>query len=163
MIKINIENKLNEKRSKELKYSINEMINTVINKFYKKICSEKIDNSSYHFEMEFDNNNSFYIDLIYTNKELIVDYGYIDYKGEHKNVISLQEALNINKYSKDIEYNLDKFLQNNEHRFYGCFTTQNIDTKIPIFNENDAKNRKNNEQRYNCVELYHVKTLDYER
>lgn len=61
-----------------MKVSLNELIKTILYKFESEIKND-INNTIYHFEIEFDNNNSFYIDVLKRNENIIKNYGYIDY------------------------------------------------------------------------------------
>ena len=165
MIRINIQGMLEEKRAKELQFSLNELINTILNTF-KKQLEKSYDKKEYIFELEFDNNSSFYITSLYNGNEIIQDYGYIDRFGINKDVLELQEALNINKYALEIEKITESFISQNSIKFEGIFLMQNIDRKLPIFHERDVHSRyeniKNTEfLRY--VSVYNILTRNLER
>ena len=108
MLTIDTQNMLDEKRAKELKTSLNEFIATIIKAFNDKILQSDIDKIEYSFKLEFDNENLFYITSLKNNNSIISEYGYIDRYGNYKDTLTLQEALNINKYIKDIEFNIKK-------------------------------------------------------
>lgn len=95
-MKIDCENKLSEKKAKELSTSLNYLVNNIINVLLKK----NVERGS--FKIKFDNDSVF---SIITFKEKVF-VSYVDKYQKKKEMLSLQDALNINKYARDIEYHL---------------------------------------------------------
>ncbi len=141
MLTIDVEHLLDEKRSKELIYSLNELIRTVIKRYTDKINGDKDKHGRYRLELKFDNGNTFYISALFTPKEIKTDYGYITQFEGYKDCLSLQEALNINKYALNIEFRLNQFLNQPRATIEAYYTEQNIGARLPIFNEDDTRAR----------------------
>ncbi len=141
MIVIDIEHKLDEKKSKELLYSINQMITYTFKTLHEKALQEKLFDDFLGLKLHFDNKNEFYISTICNGKSFNDDFGYLDKRGQYKDSLTLQEALNINKYALDIEFKLKQSLDQPQTVIDTYYTEQNIDARLPIFNEDDVRAR----------------------
>lgn len=129
-MKVDVENKLSEKRSKQLATSLNRMLRDFL-KTFKDI--KQYENSN--INIKFDNNEIFSFGIIYENNNNIVcGYSYFNKYGEKQEEIPLQAALNIIKYTREIENMFKTNLKDNTLEAY--FTEQSID-KIPIFKEKE--------------------------
>lgn len=129
-MKVDVENKLSEKRSKQLATSLNRMLRDFL-KTFKDI--KQYENSN--INIKFDNNEIFSFGIIYENNNNIVcGYSDINKYGEKQEEIPLQAALNIIKYTREIENMFKTNLKDNTLEAY--FTEQSID-KIPIFKEKE--------------------------
>lgn len=129
-MKVDVENKLSEKRSKQLATSLNRMLRDFL-KTFKDI--KQYENSN--INIKFNNNEIFSFGIIYENNNNIVcGYSYINKYGEKQEEIPLQAALNIIKYTREIENMFKTNLKDNTLEAY--FTEQSID-KIPIFKEKE--------------------------
>lgn len=135
---IDCEEKLNEKQAKELLTSFNNLIRNIADTLRQSPASIKT------FFILFDNKNEFNI-TIYNNYAYME---YIDIYGNTKEELSLQEVLNINKYSKDIENKLEQIKETGSFQLEAYFTEQDVNKMIPIFAENNVKLRcfKNEEE-----------------
>lgn len=124
-MKIDCENKLSEKKAKELSTSLNYLVNNIIDVLLKK----NVEKGS--FKIKFDNDSVF---SIITFKEKVF-VSYVDKYQKKKEMLSLQDALNINKYARDIEYQLLQI--DNNHVIKAFYTEQNIEKLIAIFAEKE--------------------------
>ena len=143
---IDCEYKLTEIQAKELKTSLNYLVNNILS-FLKKKEYNYYKNK---FSIIFNNKNVFSIILI---KNEFVQLSYINIYGEDNESISLQDALNINKYALDIENHI---LYDNLDSFEAYYTEQNIDKIIPIFTERNKKLRiiiNNNDNKKNYIDI----------
>lgn len=127
---IDCEKKLNEKQAKELKSSLNYMIDNLLQQKGER----------FSFSIQFDNGSVFAVGRLNKKNYIVLQdvYGDIQYK------ISLQEALNINKYALDIQNKLTEITINPEYKFKGFITEQYVDKLLPIFAEKEIKLRAKN-------------------
>lgn len=130
---IDCENKLTDKQIKELKTSLNLMINNIVKYLKKK--QNNVDKTV--FNIVFNNGDKFSIICLnkYFNK-----VSYINKYGEEQDIIPLQSALNINKYVKDIENNIK--IHRNNLSFIAYYTEQPIDKIIPLYAKDNTSLRK---------------------
>lgn len=120
-------------KSKELITSLNYMLNAIknkmveLNKSYNNILQFQVsyDNGSYFEFLTHPNSNQLFI--IYSNEF-----------GVQTNELSLQEALNLNKYALEIQ---TKMRNNNLKEYQVYYTEQNINKFIAIYNEHNKEER----------------------
>ena len=138
MIKIDVENLLSAKQAKELSVSLNLFVNATKKQLIQKCKGEFLYSQ---FKVEYDNGDVF---RIFAQTDTIgKTQSFVEYEkrtGELMQVISLQDALNINKYVRDFEQ-IVKHRDINDNVFRGYYTEQSIDKKIAIYNESDAQQR----------------------
>lgn len=136
-MKIDIENKLNEKQTKELLTSIKRLFYTTI-----RIFSNNLNNKQEkELSVEFDNGDAFIINLAKENdNNIILKCGFYDCYGEIIEKIPLQHILNLNKYSLEIKQQLENGINNINLQAY--YTEQKL-SNFPIF---DSKNKKLEQQ-----------------
>ena len=96
-MKINMNNEIGEKDTKQVISSFKRLVRYVLYTFSQDLL-EKKDKS---LEIAFDNNEQFYVGIAFTDNkdEIIAGYTYFDAYGNELEEISLQQILNINKYS----------------------------------------------------------------
>ena len=116
-MQIDFQNELGEKTAKLLISSLNNMVSQVI---------KNLDNYNM-FDIVFDNEERFSI-----NKNGIM---YFDSLGYEADIISLNTALNINKYVLDIQNKIKNIDKNNS--LIGCYTEQDLAKRIPIYGEHE--------------------------
>lgn len=131
-MKINIENKLNEKQTKELVSSFKRLVRFTY-KYFDTI-QNKDANDVYQLTLKFDNGNKFSIYQYNIDNQIIRDITYVNKYDEIMEKISLQQLMNICKYGLDIENHLHN--NSKEIIIEAYFTEQSLD-KFPIFKEND--------------------------
>ena len=79
--------------------------------------------------------------------------------------ISLQDALNLNKYALDFEQ-LVKHGDVNGHTFRGYYTEQDPQRKLPIYSEADTQERyaiREEDSQFYTVNEYYANEYDFER
>lgn len=130
---IDCENKLTDKQVRELKTSVNLMINNIIRYLNQK--QNNMDRTV--FSITFDNGDKF---LIICLKNHFNKVSYINKYGEEQDTIPLQSALNINKYAKDIENSIK--IHRNNLSFTAYYTEQPIDKIIPLYAKDNISLRK---------------------
>lgn len=147
MISIDIDEELSAKQAKELSVSLNLFIKST----EKILLSECYKNKGLaQFKIEFDNGNKFRIIAQIDSWGKIQTYvEYENRRGQLLSEISLQDALNINKYVREFEMMI-KHNDINNQTFRGYYTEQDINKKIAIYNKNDVKQRysERNEKSY---------------
>ena len=131
ILKIDIQNSLNEKKNKELVSSMKRLIAFTFYNFEHNILSDK---ENKKLIIEFNNGDTFTISSTLLNGKYINSYSYQDNCDNNLKTIPLQAALNINKYSGDIEARLKN---KDDIMIEACYTEQSLD-KFPIFKLNDA-------------------------
>lgn len=96
-MKINMNNEIGEKDTKQVISSFKRLVRYVLYTFSQDLLDKK-DKS---LEIAFDNNEQFYVGIAFTDNkdEIIAGYTYFDAYGNELEEISLQQILNINKYS----------------------------------------------------------------
>lgn len=119
-MQIDFENKLGEKKSKLLLTSLNNMISQIISKV------SKMEENNF-FQINFDNGDMFYIG----NNNI----SYVNIIGQELDIISLNTALNINKYVLDIQFKIKNIDKNNS--LIGCYTEQDLTKRIPVYGEHE--------------------------
>ncbi len=127
---IDCEKKLNEKQAKELKSSLNYMIDNLLQQKGER----------FSFSIQFDNGSVFAVGRLNKKNYIVLQ----DVYGDIQHKISLQEALNINKYALDIQNKLAEITINPEYEFKGFITEQYVDKLLPIFAEKEIKLRAKN-------------------
>jgi hypothetical protein len=148
-MEINCGEKLSEKQAKELKVSLNYLIDNIIK------CLKENPKKRGIFRLTFDNEAIFQVEV--TPKGVFVEY---DNKYHEKvEELSLQEALNINKYARDIEVMLSKAKESYE--IAGYFTEQNPFKMICIFGEKDPMLRYQQGEGY--VKVFNIKDMELEQ
>lgn len=131
-MKINIENKLNEKQTKELVSSFKRLVRFTF-KYFDTIQNKDV-NDIYQLTLKFDNGNKFSIYQYNVDNQIIRDITYVNKYDETMEKISLQQLMNICKYGLDIENHLHN--NSKEIIIETYFTEQSLD-KFPIFKLND--------------------------
>lgn len=96
-MKINMNNEIGEKDTKQVISSFKRLVRYILYIFSQDLLDKK-DKS---LEITFDNNEQFYVGIAFTDNkdEIIAGYTYFDAYGNELEEISLQQILNINKYS----------------------------------------------------------------
>jgi hypothetical protein len=129
---INFENKLSEKNAKLLSSSINQMISAISEELKQQIDDISTTNE---FIIHFDNGNTFRITVFIQDEFIYSSCKYENNYGERQETISLQDALNINKYARDIEILLSKLQPN--YTFEAYYTEQPLNRLLPVFRERE--------------------------
>lgn len=131
---------LTDQQASELKNSLNYMLNAIKNGLFEQARKTK---ESIRFKIQFDNDSYFeflkdpnmkQMYLIYSNKDGIVT-----------NTLSLQEALNLNKYTLNIQARLKA---NNFEPLEAYFTEQSINKFIAIYDEHNKEERHSLHKNY---------------
>lgn len=132
-MKININNEIGEKDTKQVISSFKRLVRYILYTFSQDLLDKK-DKS---LEITFDNNEQFYVGIAFTDNkdEIIAGYTYFDAYGNELEEISLQQILNINKYSLNIQNMLKE--DNYNYKINAYFTEQ-TPFDIKIFKENDV-------------------------
>ncbi len=133
---------INEKRSKELATSLNNMIYSIFMELSEEMSKNPTDQSIKTWQLEFDNGNTLYIEVEQTSNGIKKSVTFYDCDGEERETISLQDALNVNKYTKDIENQVQQAYKGKAFKcLYGYYTEQPIDKEIIIYDEHNNKER----------------------
>ena len=126
-MKINMNNEIGEKDTKQVISSFKRLVRYILYTFSQDLLDKK-DKS---LEITFDNNEQFYVGIAFTDNkdEIIAGYTYFDAYGNELEEISLQQILNINKYSLNIQNMLKE--DNRNYKINAYFTEQTpFDIKI---------------------------------
>lgn len=96
-MKINMNNEIGEKDTKQVISSFKRLVRYVL----YTLSQDLLDKKDKSLEIAFDNNEQFYVGIAFTDNkdEIIAGYTYFDAYGNELEEISLQQILNINKYS----------------------------------------------------------------
>lgn len=132
-MKINMNNEIGEKDTKQVISSFKRLVRYVLYTFSQDLLDKK-DKS---LEITFDNNEQFYVGITFTDNkdEIIAGYTYFDAYGNELEEISLQQILNINKYS----LNIQNMLKEDNHNYkINAYFTEQTPFDIKIFKENDV-------------------------
>jgi hypothetical protein len=139
MLKIDFEHKLSEKNAKVLKTSLNLLIDKVGEKLKNCLTSN---NDMCKFSIDFNNKESFIIRVYVDQKDndnILIQCAYFDAYNKRLNTISLNQALNINKYVANIQNQLNYI--KDDTSFQGCFTQVSLSQTIAIFAEHNIDDR----------------------
>lgn len=130
MMKVNVNNELSEKQTKQLISSFKRLIAYIVLEFNK---DNKNNNKS--FVIKFDNDEYLQINTLKGKNNYIYNYGYYNKYDELKENIPIQAIENINKYS----LNVIEILKRHEKNYIlnGFYTKQEI-VDFPIFKEKDT-------------------------
>lgn len=132
-MKINMNNEIGEKDTKQVISSFKRLVRYILYTFSQDLLDKK-DKS---LEITFDNNEQFYVGITFTDNkdEIIAGYTYFDAYGNELEEISLQQILNINKYS----LNIQNMLKEDNHNYkINAYFTEQTPFDIKIFKENDV-------------------------
>ena len=139
MLSIDMEGRLGEKRAKELVSSLEYMLNSVA-QVLKERATQTNDVCS--FKISFDNGKSLQM-MAFSNKEnTYLNMEFFDEYCIPREEISLQEALNLNKYALDIKTRLDSIARSENFTLSAYYTEQSIERKFPIYAEHNKEDRQ---------------------
>lgn len=93
------------------------------------------------FKISFDNGSTLQAMAFTTKGNQYFNIEFLDRNGMPCEEISLQEALNLNKYALDIKSRLNSISKSSNFTFHAFFTEQSIKKKIPIYAEYNKEER----------------------
>lgn len=131
---IDFENKFGEKQAKDLTTSFIRMLSDVSNKL-EILCENN--KKDYYFTISFDNNSSLTILTYIDNNKIKTEINYTDCYANKLEMITLQDALNINKYVLEIQGLIKKNFNNENYNFKAFYTEQPIDKIFPMYKEKE--------------------------
>ena len=142
---IDAEGLLNEKQANELKTSLTNML-----KDFSRVLSSSLSVHKTRTELSimFDNHKSLMLRVSRTGPDsYLSDMQLMDKYGELHSEMSLQDALNILKYTRNYEnmiksfYKIKSVNKTFPTHLTGCYTAQSLDKLIPIYNEMNPQDR----------------------
>lgn len=136
---------LNEKQAKELKTSLTNMLKDFSRTLSSSLTVKK---ANAQISITFDNHKSLIIRVARTGPNSIIsDMQLMDKYGDLHSEMTLQDALNILKYTRNYEYMIQSFYKYKSinktfpNNLIGCYTYQPLHKAIPIYNEMYPQNR----------------------
>lgn len=162
---VNIERAFGEKKSKELVESLNNIVNNIVLVLYDSLPNHS--SCAQQWSLFFDNGNTLSIEVGYHKGEYYKTTDFFDPAGISKQDVSLQEALNINKYSKALEKMVDEYYKSEDFNAptnkLGRFTYQPLDKDLAIFNENNISERNKSNDFVRSHEIHSINVNRDER